>query len=436
MKNKIALLVLMILGVSATSFALDTDLFRPVGDNNGTFRLDGSRTLRPLDISLGTFISYSHNPLVMSGFAVAPEKRSIVERQFTLNFLGDIGVHDRVSLGFAVPVMASKHVDLATVTTYNNYWSVGDIEFHGKVRILKAEDFPVGLSVVPFAQVQTGKPEHFTGDQSFDFGAKAVVDWEYGRFYLTSNIGYKGHYKQDTVEVVGTNAILRVDDEFTYGVGGRFDIIKDRLQFVTDIAGSTVIKDFFEYERSSPLEFLGGVRAFFKDQLIGLHLGGGTGLTDGYGSPRYRVFGGVTVKFGIPRGGERKGAAVVGKNREIEQVIVLRDVFFDTASSELKSESFAVLDDNVTMLKKNQDVSVRIEGHCDSRGSEGFNQKLSEKRADSVMKYFVSKGISKDRLSAIGMGETKPLEPNDSISNMDKNRRIELHLIRYLNSAR
>ncbi len=426
MKKKIALIILAVLGVSSTALALDTDLFRPIGDNKGTFRIDGSRTLKPYEVSLGVFGSYMHDPLVVSGFAVAPATRAIVERQFTLTFVGDVGLHDRISLGFQVPVMATKHADFATITTYNNYWSMGDIEFHGKFRILKLEDFPVGLSIVPFVQIQTGKPQNFSGDQSVDYGALLALDRDLGRFYIGANLGFKGHYRQDNIALAGTTTSLQVANEFTYGLGGRFDIIKERLQFVTDIAGSTVIKDFFEYQRSSPIEFLGGFRAFFMDRLIGLHVGAGTGLDDGYGAPQYRVFGGLTAQFGIPH--SQKVAAKRATEEET-RVIILRDVFFETNSADMKDVSYPILDENVEMFKKNSDIKARIEGHCDSRNSDEYNMKLSERRANAIYKYFTDKGIPSERIIAVGMGESKPLVPNDSDENLAKNRRIELHLI-------
>ena len=104
----------------------------------------------------------------------------------------------------------------------------------------------------------------------------------------------------------------------------------------------------------------------------------------------------------------------------------LQGVNFDTDSAKLKAESTTILDQAVEVLNQQAAVSVRVEGHTDSRGSDAYNQKLSEKRAKSVLDYLVSKGIGAARLTSAGYGESKPLVANDSAANMAKNRRVDL----------
>jgi OOP family OmpA-OmpF porin len=104
----------------------------------------------------------------------------------------------------------------------------------------------------------------------------------------------------------------------------------------------------------------------------------------------------------------------------------LQGVNFDTDSAKLKAESTAVLDQAADVLNQQAAVSVRIEGHTDSRGSDAYNQVLSDKRAKSVMDYLVSKGIDAARLTSAGFGESKPVVANDSAANMAQNRRVDL----------
>ena len=109
-----------------------------------------------------------------------------------------------------------------------------------------------------------------------------------------------------------------------------------------------------------------------------------------------------------------------------ETLITLEGVNFDTNSAKLRPESGPILDGAVKALTENPTVHVRVEGHTDSRGSAEYNKNLSEKRANSVVDYLVSKGIAGDRLSAIGYGEAAPVAPNDTPENMFKNRRVAL----------
>ena len=84
-----------------------------------------------------------------------------------------------------------------------------------------------------------------------------------------------------------------------------------------------------------------------------------------------------------------------------------------------------VLNEIYKMLSEHPDVAVSVEGHTDSDGDNDLNQKLSENRAETVMKQLVSMGISKDRLSFRGYGESKPVAPNDNPEGKASNRRVE-----------
>ena len=76
-------------------------------------------------------------------------------------------------------------------------------------------------------------------------------------------------------------------------------------------------------------------------------------------------------------------------------------------------------------LSSNPTVSVVVEGHADETGSEGYNQTLSEKRASSVVEYLIQLGVSADRLSTKGYGETTPLTDNKTSEGRAANRRVE-----------
>lgn len=98
---------------------------------------------------------------------------------------------------------------------------------------------------------------------------------------------------------------------------------------------------------------------------------------------------------------------------------------FETASSRLRTESFAILDKVVDILKRYPDYKLRISGHTDSIGSAEANLNLSKKRAQSCYDYMVAKGISPDRMSHEGYGETQPIADNRYNSGREQNRRVE-----------
>jgi OOP family OmpA-OmpF porin len=107
----------------------------------------------------------------------------------------------------------------------------------------------------------------------------------------------------------------------------------------------------------------------------------------------------------------------------------LDNTFFDTDKSQIKPGYYTILNEAVAVLRDKPKARLRIEGHCDIRGSYDYNMKLSQRRADAVKAYLVSKGIAAERLRAVGYGFTRPAAPNDSPENMAKNRRVELSLV-------
>ena len=79
------------------------------------------------------------------------------------------------------------------------------------------------------------------------------------------------------------------------------------------------------------------------------------------------------------------------------------------------------------MMKKNPSLIVEVQGHTDSTGDKTYNQKLSEKRADAVAEYIIKHGISPERISSRGYGETKPVASNETKEGMQKNIRTEFY---------
>jgi len=109
-----------------------------------------------------------------------------------------------------------------------------------------------------------------------------------------------------------------------------------------------------------------------------------------------------------------------------ERIEIKDSVYFETAKAAIKPESYPLLDQIATILHDHPEIRrVRIEGHTDSRGDDAYNLRLSQDRASAVRVYLVSKGIAAKRLSAIGYGETRPLDHRDVEAAWSQNRRVD-----------
>ncbi|MGE5812325.1 MAG: OmpA family protein [Ignavibacteria bacterium] len=123
-------------------------------------------------------------------------------------------------------------------------------------------------------------------------------------------------------------------------------------------------------------------------------------------------------------------AVVSAPIMEEEQNWVLVGVNFQTGSNKLTLESYPILLNTIQVLTQKPELIVEIGGHTDNIGSEKYNMKLSEIRAQTVKNYLVSKGISGDRLIVKGYGESMPVADNNSAEGRALNRRIEFNVIK------
>jgi outer membrane protein OmpA-like peptidoglycan-associated protein len=106
--------------------------------------------------------------------------------------------------------------------------------------------------------------------------------------------------------------------------------------------------------------------------------------------------------------------------------LVLRGVHFDFDKYDIRPESEVILDEAAATLKRRPDLRVEVNGYCDIIGSDSYNLRLSERRANAVRQYLVAQGISPDRLSAHGYGKTNFVASNDTDEGRAQNRRVEL----------
>jgi OOP family OmpA-OmpF porin len=143
----------------------------------------------------------------------------------------------------------------------------------------------------------------------------------------------------------------------------------------------------------------------------------GIGLNAYHGSDNYQFF---IKNFRLAEGGVKYYDRFLQDGK-----IVSNGIRFDVGKATLRPESMGVINEIYGMLSEHSDVNVSIEGHTDSDGDETMNQKLSEDRAETVMKQLISMGISADRLTSKGFGESTPINTNATPEGKAENRRVE-----------
>jgi outer membrane protein OmpA-like peptidoglycan-associated protein len=111
-----------------------------------------------------------------------------------------------------------------------------------------------------------------------------------------------------------------------------------------------------------------------------------------------------------------------------EKIVLTQKIFFAKGKTKILPKSFPLLDEVAEALKTKTKITVRIEGHTSDEGTDAYNLKLSQGRADSVRQYLIDQGIDGARMEAKGYGESLPIESNKKEAGREKNRRVEFFI--------
>jgi outer membrane protein OmpA-like peptidoglycan-associated protein len=116
--------------------------------------------------------------------------------------------------------------------------------------------------------------------------------------------------------------------------------------------------------------------------------------------------------------------------KKLNEAIAIKNIEFETNKTIIRKTSYPILQKVISILKEYPEISIEIEGYTDSKGNAEHNLKLSDKRANAVMKFLVKNGIERSRLTAKGFGIKNPIADNNTEEGRQKNRRVEFKIIK------
>ncbi|WP_242395294.1 OmpA family protein [Anaeromyxobacter oryzisoli] len=159
---------------------------------------------------------------------------------------------------------------------------------------------------------------------------------------------------------------------------------------------------------------------------IGALVGGGKGALIGAG---VGALAGGSVGLYLDK--QHKELEKVAETKRTENGLIVQlknDILFDTGSAVLKPEAVDQLSKLGDIIAKYSDDRVRVEGYTDSSGSKKRNEELSLRRAAAVKEVLAGRGVQEKQITALGMGDTRPVADNATADGRAKNRRVELHI--------
>jgi outer membrane protein OmpA-like peptidoglycan-associated protein len=475
---RLALLLLATTVATARGDGLDGERFVPSVGAEGTFVDEHPAVPSHLGWSLGLFLNFADDQIVLRDAAGTVASRPL-HTGLTTDLTASLGLFGWAELGIGLPLHLVYDGDLYTAGTARLDASpgIGDLRMVPKLALLRRGDLRrhvlLGLAVP--VSFPTGSDEAARGAGGFTVQPELLFAFHTGKLGLGFDAGYRvrSHHPAD----LPWGDEIAIDPWLSFALSRALTLRVEGFaakQVNANVAGA----DF-------PVELLAGI-----DYAIGnwdLYLGASRGITDGIGDPAIRIIGGVRYRHDAPRHEgfeDSDGDGILDKDDrcrdepededgfededgcpdpdndedgipdaqdecpelkgdrahdgcpaktyvkiENGRVFIFGKVQFATNSARIDHRSEPLLDQISQALNANPGVgSVRVEGHTDNVGDARFNQRLSEERAAAVREALIHRGVDSDRLTPRGYGETRPIAPNKSPAGRAKNRRVEFIL--------
>ncbi len=440
---RVKIFTIIVLLYSVTSYAAPSIHRNSMASTSNDFiNISSAEVLKHLNFSTQMLFSYEHKPLRLVN-KHGQTVENIIDFRQTLESVYVIGLYDNIELSINVPIMLGQNVNkahlLSNLSRFDlNNSDFGDVRIIPKIKLFDFKFIKIGAAL-PFT-LTTGNVQSLFGEDGATISPMLLATF-YTK-YINVGINY-GFLLRKRQNFIFKNQNISSGHNMLYGLGISVPIVKKygyikRLDLIADVSGSN---DMYQFDKEEfNVEASGGFRMFLKNGLF-LNFGIGGGLTKGYGVPQYRILWGIGWQLGTVNKKCRacsdkriyvtKIVKKVIKEVKIEkQAIVLPMVYFDTDSSNLRSDSIQVLDKVARMIKDNPWVTkIRLEGHCDHRGSNKYNHLLSIRRVDSVVEYFKKNGINIMMLDKRYYGKTQLITPDKTERSLQENRRVEFHII-------
>lgn len=445
---------------------------------------DGLEVSRPIDLGHGRFaanlyLDYARNPLVYEatqGYS-STQRGALVRDQLAVRVGVALGLFDRVILfasGSGNLLMAGQERPGYVAADGTR---MGDFNLGARVRLLGTPRLGEAAYGALAVQVAATLPmarwvasdTQLTGDGTVTVTPELLAEVGGRSLRLTANLGTRLRANQSF-------NTLSVGHELTWGLGLGVPVVGKTLEVDLEVYGATAISHPLEYA-TTPVEAMAGLR-YRAESGWTAALGAGPGLARGYGSPDFRTM--ATVGWSQPAsrpGVALEPEAVVVALAEPEpaaapldtdgdgvidsldrcptvpgpaendgcpfavvvaatpvapaEIVILQRVEFETdQSGTLAPRTVATLEEVRAIINDNpQILRVSIEGHADERGTDDYNQALSERRATAVMDWLVAHGVSAHRFESHGRGERDPFAPGFTGDAQQTNRNVQFFVL-------
>jgi outer membrane protein OmpA-like peptidoglycan-associated protein len=311
--------------------SFDLGHFRPSTSPYSIFTAERSEVMPHLAFGTKLFFDYANEPLV--GQTSEGVRDVIVDGTGTVNFAINMGLFELAELGINMPFVvlhdgALNGREFATL-------GVGDMSFRGKIKALDAADFGgFGLAAGFDLSVPTGAEEDFLGDGFLTFMPFVAADFRYGPVIVAANLGTRFRESSATLS-------YQHEHSLDYALAAQVEVVEALLDLSLETFGSLPMSGNIGEDFYRPMEWLAGARLHAPRELI-FSVGGGTGIGQGVGAPKFRLFAGMEY---APLNPDRDGDGILNTDDQCPNEAEDVDGFEDQdGCPELDNDQDGVLD--------------------------------------------------------------------------------------------
>jgi len=435
----------------ADGYSTDIELLNPGFSRDSIPGVDSPTMVDPNTWRTGLLTQYESDPLVLydSGYEIGP----IIEDRWAVH----LGMTYTISRNAAVRIVVPTYVNSGSSTPAFGAEGagLGDVGLGFRFQAVNVGPFVAGIRADLAAP--TGQKDAYMGEDSIRTGASLLAQLDFGRVDVLFDGGAVARSKVETNEdfILGSEMILN---------GGiRIEPVRDRVWLFGGALSRGGFTNFWREEAAeNPLEAIGGVQ-FVPIRQLQVDIGGGKGITHGYGTTEQRIFVGATWRW-EPREPEPEAVTVVEepppvipdisveevleeveewkegeRARIVENQIIIKDpIQFEFNTNRILPESVPTLRYVALLLNSNDRIDhVVIEGHASEEGTFIYNYDLSIRRARAVWEQLILAKVHPERISYRGMGEVVPRDASAAVGELNEaelaeNRRVDFHIVRQL----
>jgi MYXO-CTERM domain-containing protein len=416
--------------------AFPTQNFKPAPGTADYWQTEDAKLSLP---SVKLLWHYENDPLALENLDTGARK-DLINHRHTLHLLGAYTLYQRVQVGADLPlVLGQWNGDLGALGASDAAGGIANIRLLVKVLVAKWDHIAVGLGVdvgLPTSTVE------YVDDAGFTVTPKAMVSGYIGPVSLAVNAGLRVR-DPDTYTPGSTTDVetIFVESEFVGSAGAKWKIWNN------DTVGFTLVSDLFLHvplkgakDRTMPVELINGLKVGLPAGFE-LSAGAGVGLTSGVGAPDFRLLGGLTWAYEpapcvlqpVYKVEVVKGPPLVEEIPVPVPVPIINPVYFPFDEHYLTTEAQATLLDDLEAIDWAVERGLQLQfivlvGRADRRGTNDYNQKLAEKRAQSVKDFLVKNDVVADSIKIVSEGEEKSDQETTDELQLQRDRTVIIKL--------